>query len=121
MGTPPEIIQGHNNMAQVRFLGVWISKTHQRRNNIKRGKKEVLNIIRLLKYKKISTSQAVYINNKVLLLRLEYKLMNTMLDKRICEEIQQPYIRLIKRKAGLVSTSPNSIIIHPEFIGANAL
>ena len=66
-------------------------------------------------------SQMVYINNKVLLPRLEYKLMNTMLSKKACEEIQQPFLRLIKRKAGLASTSPNNIIVHQDFIGAKPL
>jgi ribonuclease HI len=121
MGTPPEKVQGHKELAQVRFLGVWLSKTRQRQNNIKRGKKEVLSIVHMLRYKKISVSQAVYINNKILLPRLEYKLMNTMLNKKTCEEIQQPFLKLIKWKAGVASTSPNIVVVHPNLIGAMPL
>ena len=79
-----------------RFLGVWISLKKQESTSILRCKKEVGKITCILRHKKLSASQIIYINNMVLLSKLEYLLANVCLKKKRCNSIYQPMLRLKK-------------------------
>src|SRR5437762_10675225 len=79
-----------------RFLEVWISLRKQEKISTLRCKKEVGKLTSILRYKKLSASQIIYINNIVLLPKLEYLLANIYLKKKSYDTIHQPMLRLIK-------------------------
>ena len=93
----------------------------QEKASISRCNKEVGRITSTLKIKKLSAQQIVYINNMVLLPKLEYLLSNVIVNKRKCDAIHQPMIRLIKQKAELPATCANVTICHKEFFGVMSL
>ena len=71
--------------------------------------------------KKLSVNQIAYINNIVLLLRLEYILSNTLIDKNRYDTIHQLFIRVLKQKAELLITCANATILHKEIFGVMSL
>ena len=71
--------------------------------------------------KKLSVNQVVYINNMVLLPKLEYILANIIIDKKRCDSIYQPFIRLLKQKAKLPITCANATIFYKEIFGVMSL
>ena len=79
-------------------------------------KKKIKQIIGLftckLEKKKATASHLVYINNQVLIPKLEYILQTVALTERELNTIHQPFLRLIKRKLGIAQTVPNSILAH---------
>src|SRR5260363_70527 len=79
-----------------RFLGVWIAVKGCKKSLKSRLKREAVELAHLIKTKEISIDQARYINNKVLLPRLEYKLNLTLLNKQECDKIQNPMLQVVK-------------------------
>ena len=62
-----------------------------------------------------------YLNNKVLLPRLEYRALICLLDKRTCDKVHQPVLRLAKWKADIALTATNSITNYKELLGIKSL
>src|SRR5260363_252646 len=62
-----------------------------------------------------------YINNVVLLPRLEYRLQHCILSRKNCEKIQSPLLMLIKNKAGMTYTAPNATLMHANIVGVKSL
>src|SRR5256885_1817841 len=60
-----------------RFLGIWIGARNQEKNIKNRIKRDISYFIYTIGNKWISAGQIKYLNNKVLLPRLEYRLMTT--------------------------------------------
>jgi hypothetical protein len=102
-------------------LGVWIN------NKLKESyiKAKAMEIVRQtvvgLKYKKVTLSQLAYINNACIIPKLCYMLQVTKLPKRTIDAIHQPFIRLVKNKAEIISTVENCIIKHRGLGGCNSL
>ena len=71
--------------------------------------------------KKLSVNQVVYINNIVLLPKLEYILANIIINKKRCDSIHQPFIRLLKQKAELLIIYMNTIIFYKKIFGVMSL
>ena len=120
-GTPRTKILAKSYKESTRFLGVWISVRNQQKSDIDKAKKEVNKITGLLKHKKISLSQIVYINNAVLIPALEYRLMISCLSKAQCDKIHQPMLHLAKWKMSIPSTAANAIPKHPEIVNFKSL
>ena len=110
MGTPPSLVKVKKPEESTRFLGVWISLRKQEKTSTLRCKKEVGKLTSILRYKKLSASQIIYINNMVLLPKLEYLLANVCLKKKSCDAIHQPMLRLMKWKLELPSTCANATL-----------
>ena len=87
IGMPPKYIEAKSAGESTRFLGVWINLKSQEKASIGHCKKMVGSITSTLKIKKLSVNQIAYINNMVLLPRLEYILSNTLIDKNRCDTI----------------------------------
>ena len=63
----------------------------------------------------------VYINNRVLISRLEYRMQLCLLPRSTCNEIQGPMFKLIKNKATLPYTTPNAAFAHKNIVRAITL
>ena len=120
-GTPRTKILAKSYKESTCFLEVWISVRNQQKSDIDKAKKEVNKITGLLKHKKMSLSQIVYINNAVLIPALEYRLIISCLSKAQCDKIHQPMLRLAKWKMSIPSTAANAIPKHPEIVNFKSL
>ena len=94
--TLPSLVKVKKPEESTRFLRVWISLRKQEKTSTLWCKKEVGKLTSILRYKKLSASQIIYINNMVLLPKLEYLLANVCLKKKSCDAIHQLMLRLIK-------------------------
>src|SRR5437762_6723172 len=121
MRTLPSLVKVKKPEESTKFLGVWISLRKKEKTSTLRCKKEVGKLTSILKYKKLLASQIIYINNMVLLSKLEYLLANVCLKKKSCDTIHQPMLRLIKWKLELPSTCTNATLWHREIFGVISL
>ena len=104
-----------------RFLGVWISAKNQGKSTTNRVRRDIHSFINMVNHKWISTGQIKYLINKVLIPRLEYRLMITALKNKVCEKLFRPVVQLAKRKFQLPSTTPNCLMFHEDIIGIKRL
>src|SRR5260363_169676 len=103
------------------FLGVWITAKDIYKQYVNKLKKETFIFTSLVKNKQILIGQMKYLNNKVLLPHLEYMVLICLLNKRTCNRIHQPDLRLAKWKADITSIASNSITNHKELLGIKGL
>ena len=82
VGENKSIVQAKNADQAVRFLGVWLigKRGKEHVNKIIRGEIEAL--VQVVKKKRITLSQLIYINNKILLPRAEYRSQTTFLSRK---------------------------------------
>ena len=66
----------------------------------------------LLSKKKITPSQAIYIVNRVLIPRLEYRLKITILNEEKYHILFQKVYKMVKHKFNLPSTAHTNILTH---------
>ena len=104
-----------------RYLGIWLAAKGIRRSLKAKLKRESIELANLIKKKEISIEQAKYINNKILLPRLDYKLSTCLLSKKECSEIQSPILQVVKWKAETERTASNALFFHPVFLGLKSL
>jgi hypothetical protein len=120
LGHRKEVVKAKKIKETVRLLGVWIGGGIQKRKCRNRLQQEVRSFVQILKSKKISVEQIKYLNNRVLLPRLEYKSMIYLWSKQVCDRIHQPMIRLAKWKSDLASTCSNALIVHEDLLGVRS-
>ena len=87
LGSNNDEIQAKNLKDTVRLLGVWIGGKEQRRSCKIKLQWEVRNLMQIIRHKKLLIEQIRYLNNRVLLLRLEYRSMIYLWLKQICDKI----------------------------------
>jgi len=105
-------LQVEEKYALMRMLGVWLSIEANENLVIKKARRIIQQFIRSIRFKKLTISQLIYINNIYIIPKLTYMLQTTKASKRKLICLHQPIIRLIKNKVGLASTTENSAIMH---------
>jgi exonuclease III/ribonuclease HI len=93
-----------------RFLGVWIGSKNQKKDTIHRIQEEVNKIKVPLERKKITDKQALYILNRVLIPRIEYRMQTCHLSEKECELLTSKYRGILKKKAEICGTLPSSAV-----------
>ena len=78
-GTNEEEVKPTENNTFARFLGIWIGNKNHKTNTKNRIEYEITNITRAIKRKKASEKQILYILNKVLIPRIEYRTQHCFL------------------------------------------
>src|SRR6266536_3271632 len=66
----------------------------------------------MISKKHITSAQAVYINNVVLIPRLEYRLKTSIWDDHVYEELFRPVYMAIKKKHRLPINTHSNILTH---------
>ena len=105
----------------VRMLGIWLNG-RLKESLVKDKAKEIIRQTALtLKWKKMTISQLIYVNNIYLIPKLCYILQVSNLSKTALQKIQQLYFQLVKNKIGIARTAGNYIISHKEMMGCKLL
>src|SRR5260363_415097 len=63
----------------------------------------------------------VYINNRVLLPRIEYRAQHLFLAKSVCDRLQSPMMQIIKNKASMPITIANQVLAHKHIAGVRTI
>ena len=83
--------------------------------------KDITSNLNKIKFAKITDKQAIYIINNVILTRAAYQMQSTYLSKRSCNSITNIYTNIVKQKARLARSTPNSTLYHPNIYALNTL
>src|SRR5436305_1220295 len=67
----------------IRYLGVWFSTKSDKKCKEFIASNEIRSLVALVKTKKITIDQALYINNRVSIPQLEYRLCTMLFDSTI--------------------------------------
>src|SRR5256884_6119500 len=111
MGTKrPEKVLFEHPKELVRYLGVWFSAHNSKKSQLHIIKQEMEKIVAVIRYKSITIDQMVYINNKVLIPRLEYRLSTTLLSEEQARIVYSPVTKAAKKAMGLASTTQTNKI-----------
>jgi ribonuclease HI len=121
MGADNHKVQCVASSIPIRFLGVWVRAMKNHSHNYKLAKSIVSSTIFSLSNKQMTAAHIVYINNRVIIPKLQYVLMITSLKESACSKLQRPLICLLKRKFSLPLNTDTTIIGHPGFIGLKFL
>ncbi|GBC46512.2 hypothetical protein RIR_jg20581.t1 [Rhizophagus irregularis DAOM 181602=DAOM 197198] len=93
-----------------RFLGVWFSLSASSHFVLKQARSMVKNMAALLAPKKLLAQHVTYLYNAVLLPRLEFQLQTSLFSESIIQSIISLMLSIIKKKAGLASTTPLALL-----------
>jgi ribonuclease HI/endonuclease/exonuclease/phosphatase family metal-dependent hydrolase len=120
-GLNKELVTVLDNKETTRFLGIWIGSKEHKKATINKIKQDINKIITALKGKKATDKQALYILNRVLLPRIEYKMRHCHLSADECNLLTAQYRRILKNKAEICNTLPNSAIHHKGLLNLKSI
>src|SRR2546421_9791975 len=81
IGSDNAMVLPSPNYKPVKYLDVWFTPSLSKPQQKSIAKKEIKSITSVIRTKKLTVDQIVYINNKVLIPRLEYRLCTTLFQK----------------------------------------
>ena len=99
----------------IRYLGAWISLKNNNSFIANQARSTISRAISTIRYSKLTDLQLLYIHNKVLIPRLEYRTQVTVLSKIQCQSIVTPLVKLFKHKLQMSNTAPNTILLNQWF------
>ncbi len=103
-------IKAHPILATERVLGVWITLQRSDKFIIQQIKQEISQVCDILKYKKVTDKQLLYMFNAVVIPRLEYRSQLVFLSEDLCSTLMASYKKLFKHKLNLNQCIPNAIL-----------
>jgi len=98
--------------AFARYLGIWIGEKNQKSFTYNLLQREIYQITHSLKKKKTTDKQILYILNRVLMPRLEYRSQCCFFNERECTKLTAKYMGTFKNSINISSTCPNSVALH---------
>ena len=121
VGKNKDTVYAKRGSEAIRHLGVWLSEKGNSECNTKIIAREVTRMCKVIRFKRASVSQLVYMNNSVLLPSIEFRLQTSFLSKNKCDQIQRPIWMLIKNKMELARSVANSICSHNGLFGLRSI
>src|SRR6266542_2338307 len=103
-------IKAHPVQATERVLGIWITLQHSDKFIIQQIQQEISQVCNVLKYKKVTDKQLLYVFNAVVIPRLEYRSQLVFLSEDLCSTLMAPFRKLFKHKLNLNQCIPNAIL-----------
>jgi len=104
-----------------RILGVWFSADGKATTTKELAMKETNTICEILGRKMITDKQCIFIINAVLIPRLLYRMSATLIGWQDIERITAQYRKVVRKKLGLPSSTPCSILHHTRLYGLRDL
>jgi ribonuclease HI len=94
----------------VRILGVWVNLAGDRTYIINQAKDKVTQFCNIMKSKRVTDKQLLYLWNMVIIPYIEYRTQITFLDKNECDSIASIFRKFFKHKLRLSITAPNALL-----------
>ena len=96
----------------VRYLGVYLKEQSNNKHVIDMIRDEIKATTTILSQKRITLAHVVYVNNKVLIPRIEYIAKLTYVEEATAQSLFAPVQKLYKHMIGCASIVLNYIIMH---------
>ena len=109
-GTESIVIAPTDPKESVRVLGVWINLNLRTTFVYNQAKAIITSANQMMKFKKLTASQMVYIFNTVICPRIMYRTQLTVIPETSGDQLTGLFRRLFKSKIHLVGTCPTAII-----------
>jgi hypothetical protein len=97
-----------------KYLGAWFSIHRNPTNTQKIIISEALSCATKLQKSFITEKQAIYIINNIIIPRISYCLNSAFLSKTQLSSLNRTYTNIVKQKAKLSQSLPNSFLYHPD-------
>ncbi|GES76494.1 RNA-directed DNA polymerase from mobile element jockey-like [Rhizophagus clarus] len=120
IGSDSNIIKANTLTQCSRYLEIYICSKANNCHVERLIQEKVKSICSILRNKKIMAAQLIYINNKILLAKIEYWTKTVFINEHRCNSLHNSFIRLIKNKMRIVTSANNNIVHHKGIIGAIA-
>ena len=120
-GLNKEPVMALDNNETARFLGIWIGSKDHKRTTIDKIRQDIDKIVSVLKGKKATGKQALYIFNRILIPRIEYKIRYCHLSPKECDTLTAQYRRVLKNKTEICNTLPNSAVHHKGLLNLKSI
>src|SRR5579859_2937878 len=98
----------------VRFLGVWIAEKNNKNYIKKFIKKDIDTVYYMVKGKKLTAEQIIYIINVVLIPRIEYKANLSVFNENEVKMMTSKIRRLLRNKIGITNTALNVVLYRKD-------
>jgi len=105
----------------IKYLGAWFTAGNSPHPVQRLLLAEIQMNLKKLRLAKITEKQAIYIINRVIFPRLQYRLHSVYLKPSQIKKINRICISIVKQKGGLARGIPNSFIYNPEIYGLDNL
>ncbi|CAG8708956.1 544_t:CDS:2, partial [Rhizophagus irregularis] len=113
MGTDLTLIKANPPLKDARYLGIYIRSRAVQSHVFKRAQQEITSITNALRHKKVTASQIAYVNNVVLMARLEYRLKTTLVKIAIDQNLNGQHT-LIERYQATITLINKTITLTPS-------
>ena len=104
-----------------RFLGIHLGNKNHKKDTILEIKREIQRITSVLKLKKATDKQILYILNRILIPRIKYRTQHCHLSIKECNNLTILYRKVFKNKIGICNTIPNSAIHHKGLLNLKSI
>jgi hypothetical protein len=115
VGPKEEIVTELDRKQHTRFLGIWIGNKNHTQDAAKRVSEEIAVIYKALNNKWVADKQVEYIINRVLVPRIKYCIQHSLLTWNTCNNLTKHIRKIVRSKAAIANTLPNSVVHHKGF------
>ena len=112
IGPNKELLKKLSKEEFTRYLGIHIGERDHKKYVLDLLQREILHITQALNNKKTTDKQTLYILNRILIPRLEYKSQHCFFTEKECKKLTAKYMGKFKNSINVSKTCPNSIILH---------
>ena len=117
MGSNPCEVKASQPSETIRYLGVWFASKQSKKQQMGIVKKEIAQITTAIKGKHLTIDQVVYVNNRVLIPRLEYRLSTSLFNVTDNIRLFCPMTKVAKQLMNIPANAHTNIIAHPGLTG----
>ena len=121
IGPNKEPLKKTKTSEYTRYLGIWLGEKDHKKFTIGLLQREILQVTNALSKKKVTDKQVLYILNRVLIPRLEYRMQLCYLQEKECIKLTAKYMGKFKNAINLSKTCPNSIMTHKGIYGLKSI
>src|SRR5271170_7608395 len=104
-----------------RYLGVWMGEKDHKKFTFDLLQREIFQITQVLKHKKTTDNQVLYILNRVLIPRLEYRTQHCFFMKKEYNKLMTKYMGSFKNFINILKICPNSIMLYKGIYGLKSI